>query len=199
MDAGNLVAVRTSVEPSQASLSMRSLSISEELKYIGSEHEDPVAARLAERAVKRNEAEAPTLVGELLPLPQTSHRKRRLFSANAPQLDSVVQHIWEGTVTAVDEEQGSMQVVLRSRRVAMDDHSGEIDLAEVMPQDRELVRPGAVFYLTMCRNRLPKGTFQNAQELRFRRTYTWNATQLDRVQQLAHELGQKVRVKPPVE
>ena len=57
--------------------------------------------------------------------------------------------IWEGTVLDINRAAGVMQVLLDAKIGQMPRHTGEIDLEWVDDQDQDLVRPGAVFYLTL--------------------------------------------------
>jgi len=199
MFPGNAIASLTSIDAATASSSMRGLGSDGNFRRVGVDQPDLDIERRAKRVVERNRSELSTLVLEQPAVSPVVSRKRKLFTPSAPLMDSAVQQVWEGTVIEVDDAQQLMRVMLRSKRLEMEDHAGEIDLTEVMPQDRNLVRPGAVFYLTLCRNRLPKGTFQNAQELRFRRVYSWTQQQLAKVEALADELSRRVKTKPRAE
>jgi hypothetical protein len=75
---------------------------------------------------------------------------------------------------------------------------GEIDLEWVAEQDQDLVRPGAVFYLTLFK-RTTRGSVENAQELRFRRRPAWSTAQLRRVEQEAAMLLSKMKPLPTCE
>lgn len=110
-------------------------------------------------------------------------------SANSTPLQ-----IWEGTVVEVDSATGVMQVLLDAKMGQMPQHTGEIDLEWVDDQDKDLVCPGAVFYLTLFKRTNP--SVENAQELRFRRRPTWSAAQLRQVEQDAVMLLSKVKIPP---
>ena len=89
--------------------------------------------------------------------------------------------IWEGRVLTVNSEKNSMDVLLSAQMSPMPDHTGEIDLQWVSEQDLDLVKPGAVFYLTLYK-RTKRGSVENSQELRFRRVPNWTRKQLQQVQ-----------------
>jgi hypothetical protein len=72
---------------------------------------------------------------------------------------------------------------------------GEIDLEWVAEQDQDLVRPGAVFYLTLFK-RTKRGSVENAQELRFRRRPAWSSGQLKQIEQDAARLLAKMKPLP---
>jgi len=124
---------------------------------------------------------------------------RRLPSDHGSQIDAAVPDVWEGTVLDVDQENALMRVQLRSTRGIAEDHVGEIALSDVVPQDRDLIAPGAVFYLTVSRLRMRGGSFINADELRFRRLPAWTTEQLASARQLAQQLSGKIRAKPLAE
>lgn len=96
--------------------------------------------------------------------------------------DSTPIQIWEGTVIKVD--QGVMEVFLDAKMGAIPRHTCEISLEWVSEQDKDLVRPGAVFYLTLFK-RTTRGSIQNSQELRFRRRPSWTAAQIREVHRAA--------------
>lgn len=108
--------------------------------------------------------------------------------------DSTPLQIWEGTVLEVDDGAGVMKVMLDAKIGKMPRHSGEIDLDSVSQQDQDLVRPGAVFYLTLYKRSVP--SVENIQELRFRRRPSWTATQLSRIEKDAAIFLSKMRVLP---
>lgn len=102
--------------------------------------------------------------------------------------------IWEGTVLEVDSVAGVMQVLLNAKMVPMPEHTGEIELEWVAEQDKELVRPGAVFYLTLFKRSNP--SIENAQELRFRRRPAWSADQIKQIKTDAAMIISKMKALP---
>jgi hypothetical protein len=104
-----------------------------------------------------------------------------------------VIQVWEGTVLSVDRENQSMLAKLHAKIGAIPDHSGEIDLEWVADQDSDLVCPGAVFYLTLCKKRKTGGTIENSQELRFRRRPSWSQQQIVSIDAAAERLLSKLR------
>jgi len=117
------------------------------------------------------------------------------------QSDTSPLQIWEGRVLCIDHENKSMEVRLSAKMAQMPDHTGEISLEWVSEQDMDLVRPGAVFYLSLYKRLLGphRGTVENAQELRFRRQPNWTKNQLKQVDIDAQMLLSKVRSSPVVE
>jgi hypothetical protein len=92
-------------------------------------------------------------------------------------VQTVPLQVWEGRVVSVDLESQTMEVFLSSTLGGYEAHTGDIDLQWVSEQDKDLVIPGAVFYLTLFK-RSKRGTVENSQELRFRRQPNWSKPQL---------------------
>lgn len=119
---------------------------------------------------------------------------RRVLPPTA-SADSTPLQIWEGTVVEVDNNARVMRVSLNAKIGLIPRHMGEIDLEWVTEQDQDLVRPGAVFYLTLFK-RTKRGSVENAQELRFRRRPTWSTGQLKQVEHDAAMLLSKMKPLP---
>lgn len=111
--------------------------------------------------------------------------------------NSTPLQIWEGTVVEVDRTTGTMQVLLDAKMGQMPQHTGEIEIKWVDEQDQDLVRPGAVFYLTLFKRTKP--SVENAQELRFRRRPAWSATQIEQIERDAIMLRSKMKACPVAE
>jgi hypothetical protein len=109
--------------------------------------------------------------------------------------DSAVMEIWEGVVLNVDFDARWMDVTLEAKTTQIPLHTGRIDLEWVTDQDMDLLRPGAVFYLTLYRQSI-QGTIRNAQELRFRRRPGWSKEQLDKVAHDAAAISGKLKARP---
>lgn len=123
----------------------------------------------------------------------------RLHRGMHVDADAALPQIWEGTVLSVNAAEGSLNAILRAKHGPTEDHVGNVYFEWVMEQDRELVRPGAVFYLTMYRSRLRGGTIVNAQELRFRRLPAWSKSQVRKIEELADLLAKKMKIRPAAE
>lgn len=104
-------------------------------------------------------------------------------------LATVIQ-IWEGVILSVDFERGIMTVKLTDRGGLIGDHTADIELQWVSNQDRDLLRPGAVFYWTMFKE-TKRGSVSNSQEIRFRRLPSWTKRQLAIMHEDALELSTK--------
>jgi hypothetical protein len=112
--------------------------------------------------------------------------------------DAVVLQIWEGRVLTVNRNAEVMQVILSAKMGNIPEHTGEIELQWVAEQDIDLVRPGAVFYLTLYKQ-TKRGSIQNAQELRFRRRPDWTKRQIDQITLDAERLRSKMKARPIAE
>jgi hypothetical protein len=98
---------------------------------------------------------------------------------------------WEGVVM---ECNGTLMFVkLIDKTGAYPDHVAEIRLNQVTKRDRSLVRPGAVFYWLLYKDRKRSGSSPGSgvrQELRFRRTPHWTEAQLAEISRKADELAE---------
>ena len=88
-----------------------------------------------------------------------------------------------------------MQVLLSAKKGAIPEHTGTISLRSVAEQDADLVKPGAVFYLTMFNQTKRGGTIVNSQELQFRRRPNWSKSQLERIDERAEKFISKMKSK----
>jgi hypothetical protein len=100
--------------------------------------------------------------------------------------------VWEGEVRSIDERKNVMQVRLTPKLSKAEQHTGEIDLEWVAEQDRDLLKPGAVFYWTLYKE-TRRGTVINAQSLRFRRLPNWSRRQIQRVREESKDLFKNAR------
>jgi len=103
--------------------------------------------------------------------------------------------VFEGTVRSVDRGAEVMYVTLTSKTRDVSDHAADIGFAWVNPQDLDLVAPGAVFYLSLYKERRG-GTIRNTEELRFRRMPTWTRGQIARVRGDADRLYSTLQARP---
>jgi len=111
---------------------------------------------------------------------------------SAESLTTAVIQIWEGKVLSIDKEAGAMEVKLSAKIGSTPDHSAEISLQWVAPQDMDLVKPGAIFYWTLYKE-TKRGTIRNSQELRFRRLPSWSKIQLAQIKSDAKKLAKKIK------
>lgn len=109
--------------------------------------------------------------------------------------DAVVLQLWEGRVLSVDADTQSMRALLTAKMGQVPDHSAQFELQWVSDQDLDLVKPGAVFYLTLYKQIL-RGSIRNSQELRFRRRPSWSQHQIMQIQAEAQALVSKMKPRP---
>lgn len=112
-------------------------------------------------------------------------------------IDAAVIQLWEGRVLEVDLQKDTMQVLLSAKMGKIPEHTAEIELQWVSDQDRDLVVPGAVFYLTLFK-KTRRGSIQNAQELRFRRRPSWTKQQVQNLYLDAEKILAKMQARPIV-
>lgn len=110
-------------------------------------------------------------------------------------IDAAVIQLWEGRVLDVDLQNDVMNVLLTAKMGQIPEHTAEIELQWVSDQDRDLVVPGAVFYLTLYK-KTRRGSIQNSQELRFRRRPSWTKQQVQKVYSDAEQILAKMRARP---
>lgn len=137
---------------------------------------------------------------------RTFQKPEKIFKAPIPSyahsvdgaIDTSPIQIWEGRILEVDEENSMMKVLLSAKIGVMADHTADIELQWVAEQDRDLVIPGAVFYLSLFKQ-LRRGSVQNSQELRFRRLPAWTSKQLADIKKSAALIRSKLKARPQAE
>jgi hypothetical protein len=97
--------------------------------------------------------------------------------------------IWEGTVLSIDAH--CFHAKLNAKLSQLPEHRATIDFQWVHEQDMDLVRSGAVFYLTLFR-RISHGSIENSEELRFRRRPYWSNSQVLRLKEDADALANRM-------
>jgi hypothetical protein len=127
--------------------------------------------------------------------PEVSVQSRpRVWPSGAAVYAAPIE-IFEGVVQLVDSDAGVMHVTLSAKTRVAADHAAEIAIRWVNEQDRPLVKPGAVFYLSLYRERRGK-TVRNTEEIRFRRLPSWTKAQVREVRQDAKRLLGKLTTRP---
>lgn len=138
-------------------------------------------------------------------------RENRVLRRREPPIPTkkdrfMVLKNWEGVVTAVERETffASMRQTNSNDRIAED--GIEIDIDNVPAGDHELVRVGAVFYLTVGIS-YPRGERQQkTTQLIFRRMPRWSSQDIVRAEKSTDDLWDKLhsdltenRAEPPSE
>lgn len=117
-----------------------------------------------------------------------------------PELaNTAVIQVWEGTVLGSLPDSDAMSVKLVAKMGELPEHTAEIDIEWVQEQDRDLVVPGAIFYLTLYKLTRHGGTVVNSQELRFRRRPNWTPKQVEQIHDIAAAVLSKAQRRPLAE
>ena len=129
-----------------------------------------------------------TVLGEIGKLIDSASSPSR---APAPLTSVVVTASWEGVVQSVDDDVFEGEFVPAGAREPR--LRGSFLLSEVDPDDRELVRRGALFELVASKVKVSRKHWLPSSSIQFRRiprrTDNDVAKALDRAQQLRKELG----------
>ncbi|MAE69669.1 MAG: hypothetical protein CME06_04270 [Gemmatimonadetes bacterium] len=96
---------------------------------------------------------------------------------------------WEGRVLEVGDSTFSAVVEDSVRRGV--EEEVEFDLEEIGPDDRNLLKPGAIFYWTIGYRTEPSGERSRSSVLVLRRLPAWNEEGLQRARRLAEELRKR--------
>ncbi|MDX2143425.1 MAG: hypothetical protein SFV19_08725 [Rhodospirillaceae bacterium] len=106
--------------------------------------------------------------------------------------NEVVIKKWEGVVERVSEKDAFFvaKLVDTSTESHLPTEIAEFPLSSLSSSDRELLRPGAVFYWIVGSRTLPYGTVENVNRLTFRRLPQWTEKELSiaraRAKTIAH-------------
>lgn len=134
--------------------------------------------------------------------PTSAQSSQKTFESPIPKVwlptiaDTKPLQIWEGTVLNVNSEDKVMNVLLNAKMEQVPRHTADIDFEWVSDQDMELVRPGAIFYLTLYKRTKRGGSIENSQEIRFRRRPSWSPMELKRIDEKASTLLSKMTALP---
>jgi hypothetical protein len=104
-----------------------------------------------------------------------------------PENFSVLQD-WEGVVETVDAETFTARLRDRTNNESYAAEKAELPISDISDDDLELLRPGAIFYLTIGRLTRPNGRQDRLGRLVFRRLPGWTESTLRRAEQRAERL-----------
>jgi len=90
---------------------------------------------------------------------------------------------FEGTVQSVTDDSFIARLVDKTNSVT--EEEAEIPLAEIMPGDFEMVKPGAVFYWVIGYRREAHGQLSRSSMIRFQRLPSWSSAEVERAKQAA--------------
>ena len=95
---------------------------------------------------------------------------------------------WEGVVETIGNETFTARLRDRASSESYAGEMAELPVADISEDDRELLRSGAVFYLTVGRLVRASGRQERVGRLVFRRLPAWTASTLRRAKQRAERL-----------
>lgn len=98
---------------------------------------------------------------------------------------------WVGTVLEIKANSFLARLTDLSQEQLVEEHA-EIDISEVVDDDRELVREGAVFYWYLGYLSLVLGQRINASIIRFRRLPVWTEQELEVARQRAAQVQEEI-------
>jgi hypothetical protein len=131
---------------------------------------------------------------EAIPLSVASAVRRPFVfleeQALQPAEEFVVFQDWEGVVETVGAETFHARLRDQTRNEGYASEIAELPIADVSADDRELLRPGAIFYLTLGRVTRASGRQERVGRLVFRRLPAWTPSTFRRAQQRAERLSQ---------
>jgi hypothetical protein len=134
--------------------------------------------------------ELPT--GEVVPLRVRLEVRRPLLfpQEQSPELQEnfLVLQDWEGVVETIDAGTFTARLRDRTNNEAYAAEKAELPMADISNDDQELVRSGAIFYLTIGRLTRANGRQDRLGRLVFRRLPGWTASTLLRAEQRAERL-----------
>ena len=116
---------------------------------------------------------------------QKEHKRRIVWvpvaSINRDNFDLLQK--FEGTVISVAGDSFVARLIDKTNFGI--EEEAEIPLAEIMPGDYEMVKPGAVFYWAIGYRREVYGQVTRSSVIRFQRLPSWSAADLERAQKAA--------------
>jgi len=104
----------------------------------------------------------------------------------APVEQVIVLQDWEGVVEEVRDDDFVARLMDKTAAKKFDSEAAEIPKSEVDMDDIDLVKPGAIFYLTVFRRVLRNGRQERITRLIFRRLPAWTPSMLKSVEDRAN-------------
>lgn len=143
-------------------------------------------------SVARGENSSTTVVERYYPVENYQVIARRVKPNPKPLVidePGIVLQDWEGCVVNVNADTFTARLLDRTRNAKIDTEIAEIPLDEVDMGDRDLLRDGAIFYLTIRRRLTPTGRHEVGSQIVFRRLPAWHRSSLDRIEAEATKLS----------
>lgn len=113
-----------------------------------------------------------------------AHRPVLFAEEQAPELPEnfLVLQDWEGAVDSIGPETFTARLRDRTNKETYASEIAELPIADVSDDDRELLQPRAVFYMTIGRVTRASGRQDRVGRLVFRRLPAWTASTLHRAE-----------------
>ena len=140
-----------------------------------------------------NEVKSPSILADAnekppaLPIPFVD----RYLTLPVPRTSFRTLQAWEGAVSALNEHTFTATLVDLSNRTP--DEEAEVSFEEVTDDERELVRVGAVFLLSVGYSISEGGQRSRSAILRFRRLPVWTESSLVKARREAQQLAAEIR------
>ena len=140
-----------------------------------------------------NEVNSPSIVADAnekpatLPIPFVD----RSLTLPVPRISFRTLQAWEGVVVAMNDDTFTAALVDLSNRTP--DEEAEVSFEEVTDDERELVRVGAVFLLSVGYSISEGGQRSRSAILRFRRLPVWTESHLVKARREAQKLTTEIR------
>lgn len=112
---------------------------------------------------------------------------RKISETNQRETFEALQD-WEGLVETIETDMFTARLRDRTRDERIASETVQLPICDVSADDLELLRPGAIFYLTIGRVTHVNGRVQRMSRIVFRRLPAWTQSILNRAQSRAHRL-----------
>jgi hypothetical protein len=109
----------------------------------------------------------------------------RVPQQHLPQHRFLVLQKWEGTVSALKEQEKEFVAVIRDLTQTRSDEEATFPIEEIPDSDRDLLAPGAVFYWNVGYELNSYGQRKRVSAIRFRRLPAWTRSEIESVRRTA--------------
>jgi hypothetical protein len=140
-----------------------------------------------------NEVNSPSILADANKKPSTLSIPfvDRSLTLPVPRTSFRTLQAWEGVVIAINDDTFTATLVDLSNRTP--DEEAEVSFEEVTDDERELVRVGAVFLLSVGYSISEGGQRSRSAILRFRRLPVWTESSLAKAKREAQKLATEIR------
>lgn len=105
------------------------------------------------------------------------------------EASEVIVQDWEGIVESIETEIFTALLLDLTADEAYPGERADLPVEDITPDDRELLKPGAIFYLTVGRSTGPTGQRQRFSRMEFRRLPVWTSADFNRADERAQRLA----------